>query len=161
VHITVVTRLNVFTCPCQQVNHGSLSTTHAYSVTYPFDCVSLLSTFRRLKTIFPQMLATTEQKPNLEQSTSELSKCLTVFFWCQNSTAVLPNERVWMSAMYWLMWLRIGLITSAAEVAWPWLISDGRIILLTINRSRRHSLKKLTIWWSKSSCWSVKKWENN
>ena len=35
VHITVVTRFNVFTCPCQQVNHGSLSTTHAYSVTYP------------------------------------------------------------------------------------------------------------------------------
>ena len=30
--ITVVTRFNVFTCPCQQVNHGSLSTTNAYSV---------------------------------------------------------------------------------------------------------------------------------
>jgi len=56
-----VTRFNVFTCPCQQVNHGSLSTTHACSVTYPFDCVSLLSAFRRPKTIFPQMLATTEQ----------------------------------------------------------------------------------------------------
>ena len=40
---------NVFTCPCQPVNHGS--TTHAYSVTYPFDCVSLLSAFRRPKTI--------------------------------------------------------------------------------------------------------------
>ena len=76
--ITVVTRFNVFTCPCQQVNHGSLSTTYAYSVTYPFDCVSLLSAFRRPKTIFPEMLATTEQKANLEQSTSELSKCLTV-----------------------------------------------------------------------------------
>ena len=78
VHIRVVTRFNVFTCPCQQVNHGSLSTTHAHSVTYPFDCVSLLSASRRPKTIFPQMLATAEQKPNLEQSTSELSKCLTV-----------------------------------------------------------------------------------
>ena len=72
------TRFNVFTCPCQQANHGSLSTKHACSVTYPFDCVSLLSAFRRPKTIFLQMLATTEQKPNLEQSTSELSKCLTV-----------------------------------------------------------------------------------
>ena len=39
-HITVVTRFSVFTCPCQQVNHGSLSTTHAYAVIYPFDCVS-------------------------------------------------------------------------------------------------------------------------
>jgi len=39
-----------------------------------------MSAFRRPKTIFPQMLATTEQKPNLEQSTSELSKYLTVFF---------------------------------------------------------------------------------
>jgi len=38
----------------------------------------LLSAFRRPKTIFPQMLSTTEQKPNLEQTTSELSKCLTV-----------------------------------------------------------------------------------
>jgi len=34
--------------------------------------------------------------------------------------ALPPNECVWMSAMYWLMWLRIGLI-SAAEVARPWL----------------------------------------
>ena len=39
-------------------------------------------------------------------------------FWCHNSMALPPNERVWMPAMYWLMWL---LITSAAEVAWPWL----------------------------------------
>ena len=45
---------------------------------HPFDCISLLSAFCRPKTIFPQMLATTEQKPYLEQSTSELSKCLTV-----------------------------------------------------------------------------------
>ena len=30
-----VTRFNVFTCPCQQVNHCSLSTTHDHSVTYP------------------------------------------------------------------------------------------------------------------------------
>ena len=50
-HITVVTRFNVFPCPCQQVNHGSLSTTHAYAVTYPFDCVSLLSAFRRLVSV--------------------------------------------------------------------------------------------------------------
>jgi len=78
VHITVVTRFNVFTCLCQQVNHGSLSTTHAYAVTYPIDCVSLRSVVRRPKTIFRQMLATTEQKPNLEQSTSELGKYLTV-----------------------------------------------------------------------------------
>jgi len=35
--------------------------------------------------------------------------------------ALPPNERMWMSAMYCLIWLRIGLITSAAEVAWPWL----------------------------------------
>ena len=28
-----ITRFNVFTCPCQQVNHGSLSTMYAYSVT--------------------------------------------------------------------------------------------------------------------------------
>ena len=37
VHITVVTRFNVFTCmscPSQQVNHGSLSTTHAYASPY-------------------------------------------------------------------------------------------------------------------------------
>ena len=34
--------------------------------------------------------------------------------------ALPPNERVWMSAMYRLMWLRIGLITSAADVARPW-----------------------------------------
>ena len=47
-------------------------------LTYPFDCVCLLSAFRRPKTIFPQMLATLEQKPNVQQSTSELSKCLTV-----------------------------------------------------------------------------------
>ena len=32
VHITVVTRFSVFTCPCQQVNHGSLSTTHAWLI---------------------------------------------------------------------------------------------------------------------------------
>ena len=32
------------------------------------------------KQSFHKMLATTEQKPNLEQSTPELSKCLTVFF---------------------------------------------------------------------------------
>ena len=70
----------MFICPCQQVNHGSLSTTHTYSVTYPFDCVFLESTFRRPKTIFPQMLATKEQKPNVEQSTSELSTCLIVLY---------------------------------------------------------------------------------
>jgi len=31
-----------------------------------------------VKALKAKMLATTEQKPNLEQSTSELSKCLTV-----------------------------------------------------------------------------------
>ena len=25
------------------------------------------------------------------------------------------------------MWLRIGLITSAAEVAWPWSVKSGKI----------------------------------
>ena len=86
----------MFTCPCQQANHGSLSTTHAYSVTYPFDCVSLLSAFHRPKTIFPEMLATTKQKPNLEQSTSELSKCLTFLSDARIRWHCMPpNERVW------------------------------------------------------------------
>ena len=105
VHITVVTQFSVFTCPCQQVNHGSLSTTHAYSVTYPFDCISLLSAFRRPKTIFPQMLATTEQKPNLEQSTSELSICLTVLSdarirWHCHQTNVCGCQRCTDSVSY-------------------------------------------------------------
>ena len=141
---TVVTRFNVFTCPCQQVNHTSLSTAHAYLVTYPFNRVSLLSAFHKPKTIFPQMLASTEQKPNLEQSMSELSKCLTVLSGAR--IRLPPNERVWMSAMYWLMWLRIGLINSAAEVAWPcpgW------------------SLKNLTILVVKVVVLECKKWENN
>ena len=48
-------------------------------------------------------------------------------FSCQNSMALPPNERVWMSAMYWLMWHNS---------------SDGQKILVTINRSRRNSLLK-------------------
>ena len=47
-------------------------------------------------------------------------------FWfsCQISMALPPNERVWMSAMYWFMRLRFRLITGAVEVASPWLGSS-------------------------------------
>ena len=101
--------------------HFQVSTTHALSVTYSFDCVSLLSAIRRPKTIFPQMLATTEQKPNLEQSTSELSKCLTVLsdarirWHCCTKRMCVDVSDVLINVA------SDGLITSAAEVAWPWL----------------------------------------
>lgn len=95
VHIVViadnVSTMHVHRCAYNSCNtvqcvHMPMSTSESWftfnharnAVTYPFDCVSLLSAFRRPKTIFRQMLATTEQKPNLEQSTSELGKCLTV-----------------------------------------------------------------------------------
>ena len=71
-------------CNTVQCVHMPMSTSESwftFNHTHIFSDLSnrlCLPTASIPKTIFPQMLATTEQKPNLEQSTSELSKCLTV-----------------------------------------------------------------------------------
>ena len=158
-HIPVVTRFNVFTCPCHQVNHGSLSTTHAYAVSYPFDCVSLLSAFRISKTIFRQMLATTEQKPNLAQSTLELGTCVTFdsharFLWHCHQTNVCGCLQCTDSCGFGSVWSRVLWKLHLLGLVHLALISDGRIIVnsykikdylpLTIikiiKRSRRYAL---------------------
>ena len=133
--------------------HFQVSTKHAHSVTYSFDYVSLLSAIRRPKTIFPQMLATTEQKPNLEQSTSELSKCLTVLSdarirWhcctkrmCVDVSDVLINVAP------------DGLITSAAEVAWPSLGCSCSASLAARSGKSFSAVVDVVV--------ECKKWENN
>lgn len=123
----------VFTCPCQQVNHGSLSAMLAYSVTCPFDFASLQSTFHTPKIIFRQMLAMREQKSSLERWVSELSKCLTVLsdarsrrHWNQTNVCGGPRctdlcgfEWVWSSVLWKLHGLGLAALADALPVWLP------------------------------------------
>ena len=110
-----------------KVNHGLLSTTHAYSVTYPFDCVSLMSAFRRPKQSF--------------------HKCLRR----RSRNQILSNQRQnWVNV--WLFFLMPEFDGTATKRT----CVDVSDVLINMASDRSDHQWRLTIWWSKSPCWSVK-----